>query len=733
LPHARILRIDTSEAERLPGVHAIITARDVPHNLTGVSVSDRPVIAGDKVRYLGDVVAAVAAETDAIAEQAISRIHVEYAELPGVHTIEDALRPDAPLIHEDMTRYAFRGFVKPHPVYEPNNISTQFVLRSGDIAAGRANAAVVVRDRFQTQWVEHVSMEPHACIASHEPASGRLTLYASTGKPFRTLIQTAPVLGVPHSQIHLIQLPTGGDFGGKGEPTLEPIVALLSMKTGRPVRGIYSRDEEFIASTVRLPFTIDLEIGAAADGRLLFMECLMRVDTGPYNGMAAEVAMWAAVSLQGPYTVPHMHAVAECVYTNNLLGGSFRGFGNPQVTFARETLLDEIAHRLGLDPLEIRLRNAWTPGAVTCTGQTLDPQQYAIAARETLEVAAEASGWAARRQRSVREGRVRRGTGMATMFHGIGGAIFAGADTSSMTLHANLDGTITMLTGTAEIGQGSDTTLSQIVAEELGVPLSSIVLAPKDTAAVPYEGGSSASRVMYLSGNSARSAAREMAQRFRELAAGMLEAAPDDIELAEGKAWVRGTPERAVTYAAIVLHAVNDLGFQPIATGTFRRPILKLDEHGQGAPFPAFVFATQVAEVEVDTETGKVRVLKIWAAHDVGKAINPLIVEGQIEGALAQGIGYALMEEILTDRGVTLNPSLADYHIPSAVDMPPIETHIVEVPEPTGAYGAKGVGEPGLVPTAAAIANAIHDATGVRMTRLPMLPERVLEALTGRR
>jgi carbon-monoxide dehydrogenase large subunit len=727
--HARILRVDTSEAERLPGVHAVITARDVPHNLTGVSVSDRPVIAGDKVRYFGDIVAAVAAQTPAIAADALGRIRVDYEPLASVHTLDDALQPGAPLVHEDTTKYAFRAFVKPHPVYEANNISTRFVLRSGDVAAGRAAAAVVVRDRFQTQWVEHVSMEPHAAVASYDPASGRLTLWASTGKPFRTLLQTAPVLKIPHSQIHLIQTPTGGDFGGKGEPTLEPIVALLSMKTGRPVKGVYSREQEFTASTIKLPFTIDLEIGAAADGHLAFMDCVMQVDTGPYNGMAAEVAMWAAVSLQGPYDLAHIRATAECIYTNNLLGGSYRGFGNPQVTFARELLLDEIAKRLDLDPVEIRVRNAWKPGSKTCTGQVLDPATYAIAATETLEAAAAMCAWRDRRRASVRTGRIRRGIGMATMYHGIGGAIFAGADTSSITLHANLDGTITMLTGTAEIGQGSDTTLSQIVGDELGLPLSSIILAAKDTASVPYEGGSSASRVIYLSGNSARSAAREMARRLREVAADLMEASPGDVELGGGKAWIRGAPDRATGYGAVVLHAVNGMGFQPITTGTFRRPIIKLDENGQGAPFPAFVFATQVAEVEVDVETGKVRIQKIWAAHDVGKAINPMIVEGQIEGALGQGIGYAMTEEILIEGGQALNASLADYHIPTAVDMPPIETRIVEVPEPSGAYGAKGVGEPGLVPTAAAIANAIYDATGIRVTTLPMVPERVLNAL----
>jgi carbon-monoxide dehydrogenase large subunit len=728
-PHAGIVSIDTSAAAAMSGVRAVITGKDVPHNRTGVSVSDRPILAVDKVRYYGDPVAAVAADTDEIARAALEKIRVDYDPLPALRTLDEALAPDAPLVHEDMRPYAFRGFVKPHPVYEPNNVSTRFVLKSGDTAAGRGRAAVVVRDVFQTQWQEHVSMEPHVAMAQYDAATERLTLWSSTGKPFRTLIQTAPVLGIPHSRVHLVQLPTGGDFGGKGEPTLEPIVALLAMKAGRPVKGVYTREEEFLASTIRVPFTMDLEIGAGAGGDLTHMDCKITVDTGPYNGMAAEVAMWAAVSLQGPYRVRDIDATAECIYTNNLLGGSYRGFGNPQISFARETLLDEIASRLGRDPLELRLQNAWEYGSVTCTGQVLDPAKFAIAAKETLQVAADACDWRAARAQSKRAGRYRRGIGLATMFHGITGAIFAGADTSTIHLHANMDGTVTMVTGTAEIGQGSDTTLSQIVAEELRIPISMINLSAKDTASVPYEGGSSASRVLYLSGNSARSAGQEMAQRLRELAADLLESAPDDIELGDAKAWVRGAPGKALGYGALVSHAISDLGFQPVSTGTFRRPVLKLDERGQGEPFPAFSFATQAAEVEVDTWTGRVRVMKFWAAHDVGRAINPMIVEGQIEGALGQGLGFALTEEVVTDDCQALNASLADYHIPASVDMPPVETIIVEVPEPSGAYGAKGVGEPGLVPTAAAIANAIYDATGVRPNTLPMTPERIYNAL----
>jgi CO/xanthine dehydrogenase Mo-binding subunit len=731
-PHARIARLDTRAARSLPGVQAVLTADDISElPYIGVSVSDRPLFARDKVRSIADVVATVAAVDEMTADRALSLIEVDYEQLPAVFTPEEALRPDAPVIHEHREFYKVAPFMQPFVVHDHGNVFTQFRVRRGDVSQGKRVAHHVVSDRFRTQRMEHFSMEPHVAIANYDRATGQLTVWTSSGKPFRTLSQLGSVLGLPLSRVHVVHLPVGGDFGGKGELTVEPYAALLAIRTGHPVKAVFTREQEFIASTCKVPFDINLSIGVNSDGAITFMEAEILTDAGPYNSMPSMVSIHGATHLEGPYNVPNIDVCVRCVGTNNVLSGSFRGFGAPQVTFARESLLDQIAVDLGIDPVELRLRNVWGPGSVTCTGQTLDPTRYNVSARETLEAAVRAGRWFERRHQhdSGHRRRTRRGLGIAMGHHGIGGGIWAGADTSTALVKANQDGSLILITGAAEVGQGAMTALIQIVCEELGVSPSWVGVAPKDTAVMPFDGGASASRTVYVTGNAVRVAAADLREKFIELAACMMEVNPADLICREGRIEVRGVPHCARTFQELVAFAHSSVGEQPIGKGTFRAPVVQLDAQGRGSPFQAFDFATQIAEVEVDLDTGQVRVLNVVSAQDVGRAINPLTIEGQIEGGIVMGMGFALMEEVVCEEGMVVNPHAFSYRVPRASDTPIIDSVILETADPIGPYGAKGTGEISMVPTAAAIANAIYAAVGIRPTMLPITPERLVHQL----
>jgi CO/xanthine dehydrogenase Mo-binding subunit len=403
------------------------------------------------------------------------------------------------------------------------------------------------------------------------------------------------------------------------------------------------------------------------------------------------------------------------------------------VTFARESLLDEVAKKLHVDPVELRLRNAWTPGAITCTGQRLDPAKHGVDVRETIMAAARASNWQARtaelRASRTTDGRTRRGIGIATAHHGLGGASFLGSDTATTFVKANPDGTVMIITGATDVGQGIDTALSQIVGEALGLPRSAIGIAFKSTDGVPQDIGASASRTTYAVGNATRSAAIDLREKLVKVAARMLEADPGDLECVHGKLFVRGAPARALAFDEVILYSMRTLGEQPFGIGTYRGRGVPLNAQAQGDAYQTFDYSTQVAEAEVDMETGEVRILRLFNAQDVGKSVNPLIVEGQLEGGMAMGLGFGLMEEVVCRDGHVVNPYAFDYRTPRAGDIPDIAMTILEHGDPTGPYGAKGVGEICMNPTAAAIANAIADATGVRVTSLPMTPEKVARAI----
>lgn len=733
-PRARVIKVDTARAQSMPGVAAVITAADAPTSflqLVGLSVFDRSFLVSGMVRCVNDVIAAVAAVDEVTAEAAVNALDVEYEVLSPVLSFEQAVAENAPLVHEDKPGYHIADYMRPFFDPAPNNIATQLRLQIGDVGLGRQQSAVVVNGTFTTQRMEHFSLEPHAALAEWDRAADRLTIWCSTGKTFRFLNQLAPVLGLPMSRIRVLTPHVGGDFGGKGQLAMEPYVALLARITGRPIKGVYSREEEFIASSHKTPFEIDLELGLSADGLLKFMKADMRCDTGAHDTYASMVQVHAAAHLAGTYEVPNLLVNGRVAYTNNISSGSFRGFGSPQATFARESLLDEAARLLRLDPIDLRLKNAWQPGSRTATGEVLDPERYSISVSETLQQARRVAADMARDLvRPAIKSRMARGIGVATGHQGIGGGIWAGADVGSAILKANFDGSFSLNVGVGDVGQGISTTLAQIVAEELQVMVDQLsVSALRDTDVAPYDGGASASRQLFVTGSAAHSAAVGMREKLREIATHLLEVAAEDLELVPGAMSVRGSPGRIATFEQIVGHSMRRLGEQPIVVGRFGSQVHRLDAQMQGAPYQAYDYVTQVVEVEVDRDTGVVTVTKVATIQDVGRAINPMIVEGQMEGGAMQGLGFALMEQIVLADGYVLNPHAFDYRIPRFRDSPAFRNVILEHPNPRGPYGAKGAGEAPMIPIAAAVANAIHDALGVRVRQLPITSDRVLAGL----
>jgi CO/xanthine dehydrogenase Mo-binding subunit len=730
--HARIVKLDVSRARALPGVAAVITAEDVRANCLGSSVKHRPLLAAGVVRCFGEPVAAVAAIDETIAAKALELIDVEYALLPAVFDVSAATAPGAPLIHPDKSGYARLPALGQWFVPEPGNVSHRIRIVRGDVDIALASAPKVYKASFATQPVSQVCPESHAALARLEP-SGRLELWCSTGKPARVHLQICGLLGLDSSKLKVEAPDVGCDFGVKGEVSIEAIVTLLAQKTRRPVKGVFSREEEFTGAGLRIATEIETTIGVSADGRLLALDMAFRNDIGPYDGYGSMITVWAAVCATGPYDIADVRVVGESIHTNNLRGASFRGFGNPQVSFARESVLDIAAKDLGIHAIELRRRNGWKDGSITATGQELSSDRYGLGFIETLDRLNDR--FPAAEDRRADTGPIRRGVGYACGVHGSGYGCLIDADTSGAMVKLNPDGTFILFSGAMDVGQGTTTSIVQIVAEAIGVEPAQVVLSSQSTDAVPFDGGASASRQLYISGNAALRAAQSLRTRILDMAADMLEIGANNLVIRDGviRAADPNLSNRSMTLQQLAFHAINVRGEQPMAFGTCSLQGALLDSEGKGNPIGAFLFASQRAEVEVDIETGIVRVLSLAAAHDVGRAINPMIVEGQIEGSLIQGMGYALLEEVRQRDGRPIGPDLEHYLVPMSADLPELIPIIVETYEPSGPLGAKGVGEAGLVPTAAAIANAIESATGVRITKLPITPERLLEALTTRR
>lgn len=701
-PHGKILRIQTEAAEHQPGVTAVLTHKDIPgSNRIGSFQKDQPILCDDKVRYVGDPIALVVAETPEAAESALKMIHVDYEELPGVFSPERALEPDAPLIHKE------------------GNLLQERTLLKGDPDKGLQESEVVITETYRTQMVEHAYLEPEAAVASFEKGEKdeepRLTIRMPSKYAHADRMEIASVLALPPNRLRIINMEIGGYFGDKTSLSPGFYVALATWKTGRPSKMIYSREESFIATRKRHPFIMRYTTGASRDGRLIAVKAEILADTGAYAASGPTVLVKSLIHAVGPYVVPHVRVDERFVYTNNPVGGSMRGLGVPQVAFAHESQMDLLAQRLRMDPFEIRLKNALRPGEVTATGQTLGESVGLV---ETLaSVRAEIT----KRGTPAPCGSKRYGWGIASMIYGIG--LAGRSNPSGARIEVDEKGCFTLYVGVGEGGQGSFTVLSQIAAEALGVSVEAIRVVGGDTDSCPDSGVMAGSRVTYTLGRSVQMAAEKLSEVLLGTAASMMEVPPDSLSFANGHYTLSNGHRRALSLERVV-ERMKEQGISPWAEASFDPPIKALDPGtAQGHPMATYGYATQAALVGADLDSGEIDVHSVIACHDVGKAVNPMSVTGQIEGAISMGLGYSLMEEVLLDRGAIRNPKLREYFIPTSLDMPEITSLLVECAEPTGPFGAKGVGEPALIPTAPAIINAIDKAAGIRVKELPVTSE----------
>ncbi len=719
--HARILGYHTAEAERLPGVRRVLTGDDFGDGKMGAFFKDEGAIAKGKVRYAGEPVAVVAAEDEATARAAAQLIRVDYEELPALLTPDQALAPEAPLIHEDFADY-FKVF---EPQWKGNMLSRAEIAQ-GDIKRGFADSDVIVEGVFETPAQYHLSIEPCGALAEVD-AGGRIHIWSANQSVFRVQANVCESLGLAMSRLRSMSPRVGAGFGNKMEAHVQPLTVALALATGRPVKMILSREEDFEMVRARHPARLRMRTGAKRDGTLIARELDVVLDGGAYADDSPGVLAFLLLNACGPYRIEHAKAGGCVVYTNKLRFGAFRGFGNAQVNFAGESQIDEIALELGIDPIELRITNAIRAGDRWFGGQPVDSSGLV----DCLEAVAKSSGWAKRQERKAasRPGYAR-GFGVAATGH-ISGLLATGAIIRMLE-----DGTFVLNTGATDIGQGSDTVLTQICAESLKVSMASVVHAEPDTDASPYNWGTTASRVTHTTGRAVVGAAAEVVRQILDHAAAILEEPVEALELREGGVvGVRGA-NKEVPFVAISGRAHWGVGGPIIGSHSliYDKPTFdRTRASASGIPFEhigALSFCACVVEIELDQTTGKTEATQAWYAVDVGRAINPKLVEGQIEGGFAQGLGMALYEELVWDGPRLANPTLMDYKAPTSLDVPhEIQSTIIEHPEPDGPFGAKGVGEIALVGVPANIANALADAVGLRLRRLPMSPERVLTSL----
>jgi len=713
-PSARIRRITVEEARTLPGVAAVLTAHDVPTNVihedpTGLGLTSfaTPVLTAERVRYQGEPIALVAAESETQAQAALEAIKVEYEPLAGVFDADSALEPGAPRVHEDR-----------------NNLLIHWKLRQGDVKDGFGRADVIVERTYRTQRVDHAYLEPEAGVAWVD-GDGVVNIRAATQviEHFREIAQ---ILHLPHNKVRVIAPFVGGGFGGKEDMTVEPYVALLAWKTKRPVRMVWSRQESLLARPKRHPFTMRYKTAATQDGRLVAQEIAILADAGPYPLLSPRVLFAALVAGSGPYRVPHVKIDARAVFTNNVPTSAMRGFGAMQVTFAYESQMDLLAERLGLSALEIRSRNFLRKGDRLPTGEALETS---VALPSITSRAVEALG-----ERSRPSGpSARVGRGFACNIQPYGRTVWF-RDRAQAWIGFEVDGSLVIRSGVTDLGGGQAASLVQIAAEILGVRPDRITVHIGDSSLTPLAGGTFATRQLYMSGNAVLRTARELRAIMIPVAAALLEAAEADVQFADNHASVIGSPERRLALARIVAECARRSVPTAHLAGFQSAHAAPVDlETGQGKTFPDYTFGCHAVEVEVDTETGGVTLLKHVACHDVGRALNPQSVEGQIQGGAVMGAGQALMEHVALDAGVNLTTLFASYLIPTAMDVPDVRAVVLESGEGKGPFNARGIGEPPTGPPLPAVASAIRDAVGVRLEELPLTPERLYEALEAAR
>jgi xanthine dehydrogenase molybdenum-binding subunit len=705
--HAEVVKVDPGAALDLSETVAVLSSDNLaplPPFDPGCHDFERPEpfapepgdarLFGGVARYVGEPVAAVAASSDAAARKAAGLLEVEYRGLPAVFDPESAVAPGAPLLHADA----------------PNNLTTRVELRHGDVDAALRGAAEVVERRFETSRQKQAQLEPTCCVAEPSPDGG-VTVWAPAQSPHRARHTLAHLFGLRLSQVRVVPPAIGGAFGKGDALTAEPYAVALALHTGRPVKLRFSRADDFVGTEARHPATVELAAGFAPDGRMVALRAHAVMDAGAYRSHSPRIAAILAKQLVLPYALADYQVTVDVVFTNTPVCGAFRGYGGPQAAFPLEQVVDLGARAVGADPADARiamLRAAEAAEAGSRSGLL-----------ECVRRGREAIGWdAPRRERPAGGGRLRRGLGMAAVTWKSGVADKAGAlDQSGAAVLVNDDGSIDVLSAACDLGTGVRTTLAQVAADAFGVPLEAVRVSEPDTAATPFDSGAFASRSLYRNGQAVQRAATQARDKLLAYASELLEAEVDDLELAAGRVAVRGAPGRGI--------ALPDLLHKALFEGR------DLHGHGQAPPVAAPTAAAQFAEVEVDTETGQVRVLRLVAVQDVGRAINPTIVEGQIQGGAHQGLGYALSEALVVDpsTGAALTGSFMDYRLLTVADGPLVEVIMVEQPDPTGPFGAKGAGEPSIIVTAPAIANAIRDATGATVSRLPMTPEVVHHAI----
>jgi CO/xanthine dehydrogenase Mo-binding subunit len=694
-PHAAFAFGDLAAFAARPGVAAVFTAADIPgRNAFSVipPFADQPAVAESPARFRGECVALVAFEPDAAPD--LSGFPVHWTVLPALLTPAEAEAPEAPLLH----------------VGRAKNLLIEGKVRKGDAAAALAASAHVVEGRFETTYVEHAYIEPEAGAAWMEGPV--LCIRACTQAPVMDRDDTATILGLPTDRVRILPSATGGGFGSKLDVSLQPLIGLVALKTGRPCRMVYSRSESMASTTKRHPAEMEGRIGCDTNGRITGVDFVGRFNTGAYSSWGPTVANRVPVHVSGPYFTPAISARARAVHTHGPVSGAFRGFGVPQAALWQETLYDRLADKAGLDRLEFRILNALRDGQVSATGQVMQAAGIAdclTALRPHWVRALAAAGG---------NGPVKRGVGVASCWYGCGNTALPNPSTIRIGLAPN--GRVMLHQGATDIGQGSNTVISQIAAEALGLPISTFSLIGPDTFLTPDAGKTSASRQTFVTGRAAQAAATALRAGILRL----VNAAADANLSLNGASLIiaDGSARHEVNLADL---PGDTHGYVLTAEETYDPPTKPLDENGQGSPYAVFGYGAQLVEVEVDTRLGTIRLVKITAAHDVGRAINPTLVEGQIEGGIAQGIGMALMEDYIAGR----TENLHDYLIPTTGDVPPIESLLIEVPDPNGPFGAKGLGEHVLIPTAPAILNAIRHACGAEITQLPALPHRVLAAI----
>jgi CO/xanthine dehydrogenase Mo-binding subunit len=706
-PHALIEGIDASPALELPGVQMALTAADIPgENQIGYALPDQPFLNDVKTRFVGDPVALVVASDEGSAIEGADAVRVKYSPLLAVLDTTDALVDGSALVHEG------------------GNVALTTKIRKGDIEEGFSEAEVVVEDLYDTPYQDHMYMEPEAAYAIPE-GSRKVTVIGGMQSPFLVREKVAHILGWDLNQVRIIQALTGGAFGGKDDmgPLVCAKAALAAVKTGKPASLIFDRDESVAYSNKRFPARIKYKSGANKEGKITAIDVDITLECGAFANRAPFWLWRQTAHAAGPYEVNNASVDGRAVYTNKVFGGSYRGFGDVALHFAAESQVDRLAEELGMDPVELRLRNILKPGSRTTCGQLLD---HSVGIEECLTRVAEASKWKSRAKK--RNGSRVTGFGVGCAYHGISTSRST-PDWSAASLILNQDGSMTYRTGICELGQGAPIGHAKIVAEITGAPMESIRIEIPDTDSTPNAKPTHGSRGLMLGGTAAADAAIKLRERMIKVAADMLGCPENEVDLRDGKAQHES---ETISFPELAEEIYNR-GISPASFGFYASPKRYFDpETGLGVNYSVYTFAASFVEVEVDTETGLCEVVKVWPAMDVGKAIDPLVIEGQIHGAVSQGIGFTIMEHLKLGDGVVLTPGFKDYVVPSALDTPEYApTIMVEQPYQHSAFGAKGVGEPAIISVVPAITNAIYDAVGVRLNELPATAE-VLHAAMKR-